>query len=168
MFVAHGEAMAVKTRATVLGMLMLVCVDSGFAQHPSTTPAESHKYRTLFSIGGGAGGFAIGLFAGLPAFDDATNSEAKVTTTAILAGVGGAVGGYFLGRSIDKSRKQTPKKTVTSLPYGSKGSWTRNNVYPTVVSLGIAHDPVPQVPQTYSATSLEPDSAVDADCKNLF
>jgi len=48
-----------------------------------------------------------GLFAGLAAFDDATNSDRKVWTTAILAGVGGAVGGYFLGRALDKRGKST-------------------------------------------------------------
>jgi len=53
------------------------------------------------------GGFAVGLFAGLAAFDDATNSDRKVWTTAILAGVGGAVGGYFLGRALDKRGKST-------------------------------------------------------------
>jgi len=89
--------------------ILLVCVTgtSAFGQQSSPASGESHKYRTILTLAGGGGGFAVGLFAGLAAFDDATNSDRKVWTTAILAGVGGAVGGYFLGRALDKRANST-------------------------------------------------------------
>ena len=75
----------------------------GQASPPS---GESHKYRTIFTVAGGAGGFAVGLFAGLAVFDDATNSDRKVWTTAILAAIGGSIGGYFLGRAWDRPARE--------------------------------------------------------------
>ena len=80
---------------------------SAFGQQSSPQSGESHKYRTTLALAGGGGGFAVGLFAGLAAFDDATNSDRKVWTTAILAGVGGALGGYIAGRTLDKRSKAT-------------------------------------------------------------
>jgi hypothetical protein len=58
-------------------------------------------------LAGGGGGFVIGLIAGLAVFDDATNSDRKVWTTALLSAAGGAVGAYFLGRVLDKRPKTT-------------------------------------------------------------
>jgi hypothetical protein len=74
---------------------------SGFARQ-SGPKRESSKYRTIFTLGGAGGGFVLGLGGGIAAFDDAINSNRKVLTTAILTGVGGGVGGYFLGRALDK------------------------------------------------------------------
>jgi len=85
--------------------LVAVTWTSAFGQQSSPPSGESHKHRTILTLAGGGGGFAVGLFAGLAAFDDATNSDRKVWTTAILAGVGGAIGGYFLGRALDRRSK---------------------------------------------------------------
>jgi hypothetical protein len=82
-------------------LLSLLTATSGFGQQPARK-TETSKFRTILTIGGAGGGFALGLFGGLAAFDDAVNSDRKVWTTAILAGVAGGVGGYFLGRSLDK------------------------------------------------------------------
>jgi hypothetical protein len=77
---------------------------------------ESQKYRTIGTIAGGGGGFALGVFAGLALFDDAMNSDRKVWTTALLSAAGGAVGGYFLGRAIDRSSsKSGPPPVLTPL-----------------------------------------------------
>ena len=43
----------------------------------------------------------------MEARSDAINSDRKVWTTAALSAVGGAVGGYFLGRALDKRQKKT-------------------------------------------------------------
>jgi membrane associated rhomboid family serine protease len=72
---------------------------------------QSTTHRKLFTIAGAGGGFTVGLFTGLAKFDDAINSDRKVWTAAIAGGAGGAVGGYFLGRALDKrrdSKKQPP------------------------------------------------------------
>src|SRR5262249_14201949 len=76
--------------------------------------AESHKYRTVFTLVGGGGGFALGVFAGLAAFDDSVNSDRKVWTAALVSAAGGAVGGYFIGRSIDK--RNWKRGSITSPP----------------------------------------------------
>ncbi|HEU0005525.1 MAG TPA: hypothetical protein VFS12_05980 [Terriglobia bacterium] len=94
------------TKRWILCVLLVgVTSTSALGQQSSPPRGESHKYRTILTLAGGGGGFAVGLFAGLAAFDDATNSDRKVWTTAILAGVGGAIGGYFLGRAVDRRSK---------------------------------------------------------------
>jgi len=98
----------VKNRWTTgICVLILLTCKIGLAQQPTTMKLESHKYRTILTLAGAGGGFALGLFGGLAAFDDATNSDRKVWTTAALSGVGGGVAGYFLGRSLDNGRKKT-------------------------------------------------------------
>lgn len=94
-------------------VLVLGAASESFAQQPATNPGPSHKYRTLFTVSGAAGGFASGLYLGLAKFDDAINSERKVTTTSIIGGVGGAVGGYFLGRVFDRRRDRARAQSVT-------------------------------------------------------
>ena len=92
--------------------VLLVGVTSTLAlgQQSSPPSRESHKYRTLLTLAGG-GGFAVGLFAGLAVFDDATNSDRKVWTTAILTGIGGSIGGYFLGRALDPAQQGNERYT---------------------------------------------------------
>jgi hypothetical protein len=87
-------------------ILALLATTSGFAQQ-SIQKSESGKFRTIFTIGGAGGGFVLGLGGGLAAFDDAINSNRKVWMTAILAGVGGGIGGYFLGRALDMRGAKT-------------------------------------------------------------
>jgi hypothetical protein len=106
-----------KNAAIVWGVVALFSWDSAFAQQPAPKTQESHRYRTIFTVIGGAGGFAVGVFAGIVAFDDAVNSERKASMTAAASAVGGAVGGYFLGRALDKRKKKT---TVTKIQYGGE------------------------------------------------
>src|SRR5262245_22654288 len=80
-----------------VGIMVLSACHTLFAQQPSAKPQASSKYRTIFALVGGGGGFALGFFTGLSVFDDSINSDRKIWTTAALSGVGGAVGGYFLG-----------------------------------------------------------------------
>lgn len=96
------------TKRWILCVLLVgVTSASAFGQQSSPPSGESHRYRTILTLAGGGGGFAVGLFAGLAVFDDATNSDRKVWTTAILAGIGGSIGGYFLGRALDRRNKGT-------------------------------------------------------------
>ena len=88
-------------------ILILLNGGRAFGQQPAPANPESHKYRTILTVAGCGGGFVLGLVGGLAAFDDATNSDRKVWTTAVLSAVGGAVGGYFLGRSLDKRTKKS-------------------------------------------------------------
>jgi hypothetical protein len=111
------------SRLIVCTMLALITGGWAFGQQPAPQRGESHKYRTIFTLAGGGGGFAVGLVVGLAAFDDATNSDRKVWTTAALSAVGGAVGGYFLGRILDKRQKKTK---VTWRPDDFGPSWIRS------------------------------------------
>ena len=94
-------------------VLVLASSSESLAQQPATNAGPSHKYRTILTISGAAGGFASGVYLGLAKFDDAPYSERKVTTTAIIGGVGGAVGGYFLGRVFDRRRDRARAQSVT-------------------------------------------------------
>jgi hypothetical protein len=65
------------------------------------------SFATHNSISCAGGGFALGVFAGIGAFDDSINASKKITTTALIAAAGGAIGGYFLGRALDKRDTKT-------------------------------------------------------------
>lgn len=95
-----------KTKLIVgAAVLFIVAADWSFGQQPAPKSPESHKYRTIFTIVGGGGGFALGVFAGIGAFDDSLNASRKITTTALVLAAGGAIGSYFLGRALDKRKK---------------------------------------------------------------
>ncbi len=98
-------------RRTIAWAALLLLMASGRSFGQGAAPQhQSSKYRTLFTIGGGGGGFALGTFAGLAAFEDSSYASRKIWTTALISAAGGAVGGYFLGRALDKraARKGGP------------------------------------------------------------
>ena len=97
----------------VITAVALFTSTSTFAQQPAPKKEESHKYRTILTLAGGGGAFALGVFVGLNAFDDAVNSDRKLWTTAALSAAVGAVGGYFLGRALDKRGKKTDVTRAT-------------------------------------------------------
>lgn len=82
----------------------------GQSQNPTQNPPprkESSKYRIILTAAGAGGGFTLGVFAGIAAYDDAVNSDRKVWTLALVSAAAGGVGGYFLGRAIDKRHGPT-------------------------------------------------------------
>ena len=103
----------------ILGLLLAAAMMGGtaFGQQPSSGAGESRKYRKVLTVAGAGGGFAAGVFAGLSLFDDAINSDRKVWTTAILGSAAGGVGGYFLGRTLDRRKAKTSALTI---PLGNK------------------------------------------------
>ena len=125
-----------KRFAASFTILALVNAGSAYGQQ-NAPPAESHKNRIVFAVAGAGGGFTLGLLAGLTAFDDSINSDRKVWTTALLSAAGGAVGGYFLGRTLDKRKSKT---NITFVPNGvnvslARYQWMnlRDDPYPDLV-----------------------------------
>src|SRR5687767_5140290 len=63
----------------------------------------SAKERHVVRILGTIGGAVLGVFAGyLVSDDDAVEATKKLTRNAAILGTAGGVGGYFLGRAVDK------------------------------------------------------------------
>src|SRR5687767_15835737 len=85
--------MNIRTKAAI-SVLALVLMSSSdlFAK-------ERHVGRIVGTIGGAV----LGVFAGyLVSDDDASEATKKLTRNAALRGAAGGVGGYFLGRAVDK------------------------------------------------------------------
>jgi hypothetical protein len=94
-------------RIFVLSFVCYACgASTARAQEPATS---SNRAVVVWTIGGTAGGFGIGLWAGLTAFDDAINSDRKVWTSAIAGAAAGAVGGYLIGRAL----REGPRSNAT-------------------------------------------------------
>jgi len=120
----------VTLKRLLLAALMIGITNAAWAQQsPAPAPApnaeHSTRYRTIFTSVGAGGGFALGVFTGLAMFDDSTNSDRKVWTTAIIGAAGGGVGGYFLGRVLDRHRDRSnpnfsTQRKVDITPFLSK------------------------------------------------
>jgi hypothetical protein len=150
----HSGGSAMKLRNASFGLLLIAAGQPAFSQQPAPRTAESHKYRVIFTIAGAGGGYTAGVFAGIAAFDDAVNSDRKVWTTALIMAAGGAIGGYFLGRALDKSRspKGGGSPAVTpwvrdefdqSLARAKPGSMRTS---PPAAEPGISTEPLPDLP----------------------
>jgi hypothetical protein len=104
----------------LVGVLIVLSCCPLFAQQPAAKRDTSSKFRTVGTIAGAGGGFALGVFAGIAKFDDAVNSDRKVWTTAIIGSAAGGVGGYFIGRIFDRRRDRAdllgPQRTVHVSP----------------------------------------------------
>ncbi len=96
-----------------IGVLVLLTAGESFAQQTAPITNSSQKYRAIFTPAGAAGGFTAGLFIGLAKFDDAINSDKKVTTTALVGAAAGGIGGYFVGKIFDKRRDRSRAQGVT-------------------------------------------------------
>jgi len=107
-------------------LLLIVTLFSAIPAHAQQT-APSHKYRTILTIAGGGGGFVAGMFVGFAKYDDAINSDRKIWTTSLVGAGAGAIGGYFIGRALDKRVKPTatpatPAKKFAVAPILSRES----------------------------------------------
>src|SRR5687767_151912 len=55
--------------------------------------------RAAWTAVGAGGGFALGAYLGFRWFDDATYSDRKIWTTAILSTIAGGVAGFLVGQA---------------------------------------------------------------------
>jgi len=134
-----------KNRLAIITALALFTCSNTFAQS-APTKEESHKYRTILTLAGGGGAFALGVFVGLNAFDDAVNSDRKLWTTALISAAGGAAGGYFLGRALDKRKKKTNVTQATEEFYRALMDSQRPTGATNLVSDSRAKVSLPMVP----------------------
>jgi hypothetical protein len=98
-----------RIRIVVLTVVGLACASS--IARGQTSSASSTRTSVAWTIGGAAGGFGIGLWAGLTAFDDAIDSDRKVWTSAIVGAAAGAVGGYLIGRTLGDRHRSNPSRS---------------------------------------------------------
>jgi hypothetical protein len=90
----------------LLGFLVVFTAHNALAQSADAAQSnDSHKYRTILTIAGAAGGFATGFYIGRAAYDTPDSDRKVWTASAISAAIGGA-GGYLIGRAIDTRRNR--------------------------------------------------------------
>ena len=92
------------SRVFLIGFLFLFTAGQALAQQTTTPSNDSHKYRTILTIAGAAGGFATGFYIGRAAYDTPDSHRKVWTTSAITAAVGGA-GGYLIGWALDNRNR---------------------------------------------------------------
>jgi hypothetical protein len=90
----------------LLGLLVVFTESHGFAQTTPAQTGESHKYKTVLTIAGAAGGLATGFYIGRAAYDT-PDSHRKVWTASAISASAGAVGGYWIGWAIDNRRNRS-------------------------------------------------------------
>jgi hypothetical protein len=89
----------------LLALLVVFTARNAFAQQTAAPNADSHKYRTILTVAGAAGGFATGFYIGRAAYDT-PDSHRKVWTAAAISGAVGGAGGYLIGWAIDNRRNR--------------------------------------------------------------
>jgi hypothetical protein len=91
--------MRTHSRSLALALAALLVAAPAFAQSASAKKKERHLAR----IAGMAGGAFAGLMVGWAVSDDdAVNATAKLARNWAIGAAVGGVGGYFLGRTIDR------------------------------------------------------------------
>ena len=120
--------------ALCIGLIgLLLCHVPLSADTSGPSPKPSNTKRVVWTLVGIGAGFGAGLFLGLNAFDDATNSDRKVWTSALVGAAAGGLAGNLLSRNGGRSanlsvkRADTPRvdastaSTVSTLPATVKG-----------------------------------------------
>ena len=100
----------------IIAIVLVVPAPLVHAQAVGSTSApqtRSTAKRVTWTIVGAAAGFGLGAWFGLHKFDDATNSDRKVWTSAILGAAAGGIAGGLLSRDIGG----TPRIQPSSVPW---------------------------------------------------
>ena len=97
---------------------VLIACSSAIAQQANPLPKPSFKYRAILTPSAAVGGFVTEFAIGLGAYDDAVNSDRKVWTASIIGATGGGVGGYLIGRILDRRHKKTSAIQAQPLIFG--------------------------------------------------
>jgi len=97
--------------ATLAALSLAIVPEAVYAQSAHAAPAApvrraSTGKRIMWTVIGTAAGFGIGAVIGFRKFDDATYSDRKITTAAILGAVAGGIVGATLSR--DDARAFVP------------------------------------------------------------
>ena len=106
-----------KRVAVLLTALTLVAatprrVEAQGGSSASPPGKSSVAKRVTWTVIGAAAGFGLGAWFGLHKFDDATNSDRKVWTSALLGAAAGGIAGGLLSRDIGAGPRIPPSKVA--------------------------------------------------------
>ncbi|UCF38844.1 MAG: hypothetical protein JSU96_08410 [Acidobacteriota bacterium] len=112
-------------RATFIALTLVVVLGSGSIWGQKAPQEERHLWRYVGLAGGAFGGIVVGWSF---VDDDAINAERKLATSLSLCAIGGAIGGYLLGRAIDKSTTSYAYKADAVQKQQALRSWAKEEV----------------------------------------
>jgi hypothetical protein len=103
-------------RRSIAFALAVLLVAPGVARAQSS-PSLSRHTPAWIAVGIGTG-FGVGLWTGLTAFDDSTNSDRKVWTTAVVS----ASAGGLLALLLTREKRAAHRATGATGPTGATGA----------------------------------------------
>jgi hypothetical protein len=109
-------------RRSIAFALAVLLVAPGVARAQST-PSLSRHTPAWIAVGIGIG-FGVGLWTGLTAFDDSTNSDRKVWTTAVVSASAGGLLAYLI------TRRRKDRQHGASGPTGASSAFLASRSTP--------------------------------------
>jgi hypothetical protein len=101
--------------AALMALVTMSAVVS--ADEGATAAARNRPFKPIWTLAGIGAGFGAGLWAGLSAFDDSTNSDRKVWTTALVGAAAGGILGYLVDRHRAKPHVTTQRQLTLVATY---------------------------------------------------
>lgn len=111
----------------LIAIALLALLVSSTAVHAddATPAARGRGFKPVWTAIGAGAGFGLGVWIGFRKFDDATYSERKIWTTAIVSAAVGGVLGFLVDRR--QARSSNPSLTAPA-PIAAPGEW-RQQIY---------------------------------------
>jgi peptidoglycan/LPS O-acetylase OafA/YrhL len=95
---------------TGFAALLMLALTATLAHAQAAGSPRHNSHPVVWTAVGAGGGFALGLLAGLRAFDDDVESEQKVWATAVAGAAAGGLVAYMLSRQHTRARPAAPAR----------------------------------------------------------
>jgi membrane associated rhomboid family serine protease len=106
-----------RSMAFMLAAVLFLTATEAFPLPKGThAPGERHIFRTVCTLGFGL----LGTYAGVNLGWSASKNYSTEAAAGIIGMIGGGVGGYFIGRKIDKSRIKSSKPDPQTIKEAQK------------------------------------------------